>query len=363
MTQAVYAHLPISQIILRREELLHTINKEVETLNRQFQDNPLKIEADTIKQLFDNLQEINSSLESRKREHLEERKKNCFGAKKTTWAVFGLGIVSMAITATISIYNLSTGKEEDQPKNIALLSASIFGIFLQSVLGPLIQNIDQDNDFNKTLVRISEVKQQGEDLKEFIKSFVEFKESLQKSKYSTPLVQSSGLAKCIRKLDQIDDDLKTKIPPHDLWVSHMIQILPEDHPLKKLTNELKEETVEALRKSKGSSSTLPSKHHKHHKKSHHSSEFEGEKLPFSAITSLELPKEKLFENTASVHLKSKKYVEKLTSYWSKIEKELGTQITCLQVDDIGINRDGQVAPSIRQLLPDETSSDHVIITL
>lgn len=319
MTQS----LSVKSIVDQRADLLSKITSEIKKLNTQFQKNPMKINSKVINELFSNLEQINGTIETKKQELQVNRNKWCCLAnvKKVTWIVFGICLTANVINGILNGINAHfTSSCDINMTGIWLLTAGIIvSLALEGSLAPLIQSAYAENAESKYLLHVMEVKKQGEELRQFIKSFEEFKKTLKTGKDETK--QKQVLAKVVRKLDKVPLEHKQFIPSREYWLSHLIKMLPDSHPLKEIIKQLKKDAL-AVEKKK--------KHHSHQ----NDRSFEGEKLSVGAITTPAPISDRIAVNPSFVRR------------WETLEKELGLELDCLQVDELGISKKGQHADSI-----------------
>ncbi len=379
-----YSTMSVAEVVGRRERVLNDINAEVSNLNRQFRENPMKLDTETIGRLFSDLKDINADLEEKKREAVAGRPRRCCpNVTKTTWITIGLEGVVAVLAGGAEVANfVVTKKLEDQISDLedacnttlpggelaAITGLGIFRIVCvvtaAAILLPLIsaiREIDNDRDKALLLMRISELKEQGEDIRNFLMTFQQFKSNVQPDSGAEQREQKDAFAQCVHSLDKLPEKgFREQIPSRDHWISLMVGLLPEDHPIKVQLKQMRDAALAAASPSRARRSTLASTSSTDDDDDSSSSgsdsptprrKFRGEKMP------AHLAIEPLGGSGSSA---LRRRHQGYRTQWALLEDELGFRMNCVQLGDKAISRDGETAPHISHFgatLPDFLDDD------
>ena len=397
--------MSIGEIVTHRQQVLQNINVEVNRLNRQFIENPMHLDTETINSLFSNLKEINKSIETKKQEVIESEPRKCCGpcnfpgVKKVTWITIGIEFIACALIGAGEIINFVLTQnvanqisDIEQEYNITVptsevdalkglgIARIVFVVIAAGVLVPLIsavREIDNDKDKMELLMRVSELKEQGEEIQDFLSSFKVFKDSVKSDEEIPRRQQQESFTQCVNCLDRLPErGFKDKIPSRDHWISLMVQLLPEDHPIKIQLREMRDAALEQLEPKNGSAKH---KHKRAQAKDSSSSDkfddessssdspsprrkFRGERMPARSTHLLERRDSPVLHEV--VQVQSKRFVREYQVRWSELEGQIGVRLNRVQLDNVGISRDASIAQNIIQLgapmpiIRDEDSSSN-----
>lgn len=383
-----YNNMTIAEVVAHRQQVLQKINTEVATLNRQFIENPMKLDTETINNLFENLKDINKTIETKKEQAIAPREKRCCrtcplpGVKKVTWLTIGIEFATGVLLAAREVVNLVlTDKVNSQISDLeqacnmtapttevaAMKGLSITSLVIivlaTGILVPLvsaIREIDNDNDKLELLLRVSELKEQGEEIRAFLQSFQEYKEKVHRDADASRKLQQQSFSQCVQCLDKLpDSDFKNRIPSRDHWISLMVQLLPDDHPIKIQLREMRDAALDQLERKKPKSSDSKKEQAKlvessdeDNSSSSDSSpsprrKFRGEKMPASRVARLERRNTPLLNDV--VQATGNRFQQHYQARWRDLETQVGVRLDRIQLDNFGFDRDATLAPSIIQL--------------
>lgn len=385
-----YNTMSIAEVVTHRQRVLQKINTEVAALNRQFIENPMKLETDTISNLFKSLKDINKSIESKKERAIEPRQRRCGccplpGVSKVTWITIGLEFVAGFLLAAREVVNLILTEQVDnqiaeleQACNMTVPSSEIAAmkglsytslvivIIATGILIPLVgavREIDNDKDKMELLLKVSELKEQGEEIRAFLQSFQQYKDTVRADEDTPKRTQQESFSQCVQCLDRLPDrGFKEIIPSRDHWISLMVQLLPNDHPIKIQLREMRDAALAQLdRKQTGSShhsgsslkivaSSEDDEDDDESTSSDTSSfgdKFRGEKRATFTVKRLER------RNTPILHEPVKATGQRFQSQyqdrWRALESQVGVRLDRIQLDNMGFTRDATLAPTIVHL--------------
>ncbi len=224
----------LSEATHRREALLDRLfNRDLPALNRFFAGEKKAVDTEAIAGRVNELRLVNQVIEQRKQENLQQRTccMNFKAVKATTWVILGLEIAAWLGLSIYSIYDVATDTTgQRKARNITEIVVTITALFLTAVVGGFIKAIDDDIDKFRMLAQVSRIEQQGEKhFQELLQAFNDYKDHKEKPQ----------LSRCIHCFDRLPEGkIRTQIPPRDQWIATMIQMLPEDHPVKRKFAEL-----------------------------------------------------------------------------------------------------------------------------
>lgn len=373
-----YNSMSLNEVVRRREVVMHNINDEVKALNRQFRKEPLMLDTDRIEGLFNELKDINKSIEIKRATFGGDgERRGCCGirnVKNLTWVTIGVQFLIAALLGAGEVANfIITQKVDDQISDLehtcnttlpttevsAIRSLGIARIVVvviaAGLLVPLvgaIKDIDSDRDKAHLLMQISQIKEQGNEIRDFLASFKKFKRDTSPESHTPGEEMQDSLAHCVRCLDHLPEEgFREHIPSKDHWISLMVQLLPEDHPIKLQLMEMRDAALSKAKPksskpiSVSTSSDLASlkSDEEYDDKSFESSpsprrKFRGEKMAMPKLGS------KLIESDSeSLDIIDHKFQRR----WKSLEKKLGTTLNCIQFgDEFALNRNAAIAPHI-----------------
>jgi hypothetical protein len=384
-----YNQMSVADIVAHRQTVLEAINHEVDKMNLQFQKNPMKLDTDTINSLFANLKAINETIAARKEKLTHERSCCGLGAVKTiTWIAIGLEFLTCALLSAGEITNLvlenkvgdhvqdlertcnaSMPAGELKAMQALTVTKLVLVVMATGILIPLvstIREIDKDQDRMELLMRMSEIKDQGDEIKAFLDSFREFKNTLD-SKTEGKEKEQQKFTNCVQQLDRLGE-FRERIPSRDHWISLMVQLLPEDHPIKTQLREMRDAALDALHTQDSPAQEKKSKKPKrrHHAKASSSdskgylsddsrtpplpnSKFRGEKLPVISFDHPVIPSRDRLQLSEPTQVPNKRFRREFIEHWERLEQTIGIRMDRIQLDGIGIDRRVTLASSIIQL--------------
>ncbi len=394
-------NLTLEQATQRRDILLGQImGHDLKDLNEAVHGGSKQIDADAMKQRIFELRRVNAQIEKQKQENLDE-KSCCWSFKKvqtSTWFVMGTQFFAWLLVGGFAIWDIATSDtDQRRGRSIAEVVITIAALFLTAVVCGVIRGVEDDADRFRLFARISKIEKQGEDhFQIFLEKLEEFKKEKTKEKFST----------CIHYYDRLPEDgYRTRIPSRDHWVSLMIQMLPDDHPIKakflefqavamkifeledvespspkgfKLHKKASPAMIEiADEDSDEGSMKIKGKTHKPERKTYQDShdtsseesptvkrKFKGEKAPMASIPSwVKVPEKiklisvdtdksdgkELFESIADQPKPAFLVRHQFKEQWRDMEEDLGIKLNCVQMGEYSIDKDGYIADRIDQL--------------
>ncbi|ADI38315.1 hypothetical protein [Waddlia chondrophila] len=364
MVATNYDSMPIQQIISRREDVIKSINSEVQALNRQFRRNALELDTDKIQELFQDLKEINQNIEARKNEFEFKRKRGrCCGLQgvsTVTWISIGVEFLAAILLGIGEITSLVASQKLDdkisdleKSCNTTISSAEIDAIeglsitqiviivLAAGLLVPLagaVKQINNDKDKAHLLMEILEIKEQGKEIRDFLTSFQQFKHSVSPKNSIPEQTQQESFSHCVHCLDHLPEKgFREHIPSRDHWISLMVQLLPEDHPIKEQLRKMRDA---ALSQVQPESTSDDEKEEETDSSSSPRRKFRGERMTFSYLRTPRI------ESSDPIQILDTKFKKKYQKKWFALEESLGIHLHCVQLDDVALGRNTAIAPDI-----------------
>lgn len=252
----------LTSAVIERQRLLEELQRETDALRLSVVDaKQYPVDDNVISDKIARLMETNRRIEEHRQKTLDGGDGCMKFVRQTTpltYSVIVLTAISTAFTMCaflgslgIGIWNLTSNNSNDKSRGIAEIVVSIIGLFFTSCVGGCISCVttsikmmDDDNAKLESLAEISKVETQGEEhFQAFVAALAEFKSSHDQSAAE----QKERLAQCIRLFDAMPDTgYRQQLPDRDIWISALIQKLPEGHPTKIKFNELKAEAEQIL---------------------------------------------------------------------------------------------------------------------
>lgn len=356
-----YNTMSMRAVANEREVVLKHINTEFETMNDQFKNDPNTLDVKTIESLFKELKEINKNLERRKDDATHPRR--CFNvgnASTVTWITFGVEILAGVLFcgATVGNYILNNKARDEiaefeakynttidssnldtmQGLNVAALITTAVAMVILVPLVNGVRQIDNDNDHFEVLMGLSAIKEDGKEFRKFIKQFKIYQNSTDPNSQSD---SKEAMRLCVGALDSIPSgELREHIPDRDHWISAMVRLLPENHPIIIQLREMHSAQLQGAGKSEEDGN--PS----------NSSMFQGEKMQKSTFNSNPLlinsGSNKVVSPTPA-HSTPRDLLNEHSKRWYALEKTLGFGVDRIQLDGIAFARDGRTANDIVEL--------------
>ncbi|NGX41837.1 MAG: hypothetical protein K940chlam7_00111 [Chlamydiae bacterium] len=169
----------------------------------------------------------------------------CRKIKKVTAIKIIVAILGSALIGWGSISNIEFAlrSNENTAYYITVFAATILGTVLLNVVQLAIGEIDDDQyrdevleGFKQNQEGIKQNQLEAEKFNRLIESFGRFLAN--KGEETDPQKQKELMTDCIQRFDATPQSYRAKIAPKERWISLLLQMLPENHPLRERVRDL-----------------------------------------------------------------------------------------------------------------------------
>ncbi len=389
-----YGTLSTRALAEERQRTLTSINEAFTSLNVQFRNDPKRLDVNTIEGLFKNLKEINRVLETRKQEATHPRRCCNFAhVSKVTWVTFGLEIAAGLLVCGATIANFvlnnqtrdeitalevecdtslpSSNMDTMQSLNLTTLITTIIAMGILAPIVNAVRESESDRDHLEVLMGLSDIKEDGRELRKFIKRFKDFQVSTESS---NPQNLKGTLCSCVETLDKVPPgDLKKLMPDRDQWISAMLQLLPDNHSIKNQLRKMRDAAIQTIHNeqsntiklndstssddddndSSSSSHTYsrPNKQQNFISEKSAACDHIGNKLHISRGS------DKVVVVQTPVHISSADSLNQHSLRWYQLEKSLGFNLDRVEFEGVIIDRNCNITQPLSQSFDGSSSSD------
>lgn len=361
--------LNLEEATQRRQIYLDRLFAEDLPAFKKWGEGKKSVDIETMKTHMNELFLVNQLIEDRKEKELQ-KKTCCLGFRHVsaiTAIILGLQLVAWIGVGSYSIYEVTRAptnstSEECRRRSLGEVVVSVIEVFLTVVVVTFIKAINDDYDNFKLLTTVSRIEQQEEKhFQQLLLSLDEFKEKKKKEQFSH----------CVHCYDRMPEgEIKNGLLPRYQLLSLMIQMLPDEDPVKQKFLELEAFAFEISKQEKKKKTS-----HSNRKKAHlpfdpsmktHSEsssdegspiigkKFEGEKFSASFVVpkKIQLHKEgaknthispslELYEEFADLDTgKAKRHFE---AQWAAIERDLKIEIYQINLGRGWMDNEGNIA--------------------
>lgn len=292
----------------QRTQLLTDINKSVRHLHRKFSKDPKKVKLEKIKRQVDKLVELNQQIAIQQKKQSKGCCNRCWSRIEQKSIFIIASVVLLFADSGLNVFYALFVDKAPGMLIVANFAAAValggmnFGLWWTNEDAQKKRDKEQKLLINNLSKSIKDLK--IENFQNFLKSFRDFKKETQNNKRHTP---EQKLKNCINCLEKVPPQFKDKLPSTNSWISLLLQLLENGHPLK-LKFDLLYGNVEKINSS--SSENVPEK-------------FKSEKEPLN------------LKHPTQTSINSHQQI------WQELEQELGFHLSYLEKNGTCFDRNVQ----------------------
>lgn len=396
--------MSIAEIEGSYQRVAKNIGREYKSINLQVMESQDPPSTAKIKESIEEIKEINKAIERKKEEAIEPRRRGCWShwvhllssAQPITKICFAIqvasGVALAGLSVASSVYSTKVDDQVSQDNidytqlahdsEIAkILSYGATGMIALNGLAfipfvDFLRGSDDDSDKDRLFSNITVLQKQVEKIIIHIESYEAYKRTLstdEKPSHKIQETQEQSFSQCAKYLDDLvetvasaekisnedqesslshDENSLKKNPEtsRDHWISHLLQLLPYDHPLKVELREIRDAAIEELKQEqpdKAQGDCCIEIESVDEKKQN---PFDGEKRASSFSHNVKIKRTHTPVFGKPVQVSREDFRNNYQKKWETIEHRIGVPLNRIQLDDdIAFTRDATLAQNINDL--------------